>query len=392
MATPPKATKRIYVSYSHLDQKWLKEMEEEWSAVLLSERGFELFYDKRSLRPSDDVWESLQAGIESADVAVLLVTQHYLASDTITRWELPRLMEARKGTLKIFWILISDCAWNDTPLAHIQAANDVKRSLDRLRKPDRARVWQEIGNAILEATGAGDFDGPSLPHAFELDVAIRYSQSDLEVGWVRDLYGLLVSRLEVILGRTARVTVSPSDTAGLEKCAVVLALVGSAYEQSLEYSRLLHDTDPARIVVGALQPSSSASRIARVPLYEATGKASLRILSGPALVNAVDKLIRLIVGLLKRLDGTPRPASFSVPTGADRLRYAYLAALDRPELFELLDHFDETQMRAAIERAGGDVTAVLANLEKNHPGSEPNALWRAWVETVHPDKLGGSAQ
>ena len=76
------------------------------------------------------------------------------------------------------------------------------------------------------------------------------------------------------------------------------------------------------------------------------------------------------------------------PTGADRLRYTYLAVLERPELYELLDHFDETQIRAAVERAGDDVEAILANLEKNHAGSEPSALWTSWVETVHPDKLG----
>jgi hypothetical protein len=78
----------------------------------------------------------------------------------------------------------------------------------------------------------------------------------------------------------------------------------------------------------------------------------------------------------------------TLPEGRERLRLAYLAALELPQMWRVLDTMDEAALASVAEHLalppGSDVVEYLSS---RHQGAEPPPLWVAWMETIHPAKL-----
>ena len=83
--------------------------------------------------------------IEKADIAILLVSPYFLASDFIATHELPPLLEsAKKKGLKIIWIAVSASLYKKTEISEYQAANDPNEPLDTLSPPRQNQVLVKI--------------------------------------------------------------------------------------------------------------------------------------------------------------------------------------------------------------------------------------------------------
>jgi hypothetical protein len=87
-------------------------------------------------------------------VAILLVTHHFVASDFIMNYELPKLLEARQEGLTIVWIAVGASLYEETPLNDLQAVNDPSRPLDSLLEPalmpELVRIAKIIKQLISE--------------------------------------------------------------------------------------------------------------------------------------------------------------------------------------------------------------------------------------------------
>jgi hypothetical protein len=78
----------------------------------------------------------MHAALESAKVAVLLVSAHFFASDFIIKNELQPLLEtARKNGVRIMWIAVSASAYLKSEINDYQALNDPNKPLDTLPNP-----------------------------------------------------------------------------------------------------------------------------------------------------------------------------------------------------------------------------------------------------------------
>lgn len=78
-----------------------------------------------------------------------------------------------------------------------------------------------------------------------------------------------------------------------------------------------------------------------------------------------------------------------LPQGRERLKLAYLAVLEMPELWRVLETFDEAALSGiAAELLVPPDKDLLQFLVEKHPNVEPPPLWSAWMETLHQDKLG----
>jgi formylglycine-generating enzyme required for sulfatase activity len=132
----------VFVSYSHKDRKYFDEFKGMLQPVIRDGR-LEVWDDTR-IRPGEDWRGEIRAAIESARIAVLLVSQPYLDSEFIAENELPPLLEAaEKEGLIIYWYCVSSALYEQTPIARYQAAHDVGRPLDHLTRPRRMALWKE---------------------------------------------------------------------------------------------------------------------------------------------------------------------------------------------------------------------------------------------------------
>jgi hypothetical protein len=85
-------------------------------------------------------------------VAVLLVSQAFLASEFIASEELPALLAAaEKEGLIICWVLLEKCLYEYTPIKDYQAVHDLAKPVSGLSAAKRREVLELIARKILDS-------------------------------------------------------------------------------------------------------------------------------------------------------------------------------------------------------------------------------------------------
>lgn len=97
----------IFISYSRKDYEWVSKIRTHLVPFFKSEE-LVLFSDMDIL-PGQDWNAQVKRFLESADIAILLISPSYLASDFICNIEFPSLLQAAQGKhIKIIPILIKE--------------------------------------------------------------------------------------------------------------------------------------------------------------------------------------------------------------------------------------------------------------------------------------------
>lgn len=105
---------KVFISYSHADSKYLDEGSK--TSLLsylktLEKEGVELWVD-RGIRPGDYWDKTIRENIESADVALVLVSQAFLNSDYCNTVEMSAFINKQKERgLRILPVILSPCDW-----------------------------------------------------------------------------------------------------------------------------------------------------------------------------------------------------------------------------------------------------------------------------------------
>lgn len=136
-------TKPVFISYSHKDAKWLQKLK--LFLRPLEDQDLIRVWDDTEIHPGSEWLGEIHKALESARVAVFLVTQDFLDSPFVRDKELPALLEAatNRGCL-IFWIAVSSTTVEDSPLARFQGAISPNEPLDLLSEPEQNKVFIEI--------------------------------------------------------------------------------------------------------------------------------------------------------------------------------------------------------------------------------------------------------
>ena len=144
----------IFISYSHKDRKFFDEFN---TMLAPAVRGGRLdpWHDQK-LAPGALWEEEIEKALQSAQIAVLLVSPNFLASHFIADRELAPLLDAaRQKGLVIFWIYCSACMYEQTEIASYQAAHNIARPLDMLSKPERQGVLSAVCAKLLKVVESG---------------------------------------------------------------------------------------------------------------------------------------------------------------------------------------------------------------------------------------------
>jgi CheY-like chemotaxis protein len=138
---------QVFISYSHKDKKWLQELKI-MLAPLIRKQTI-LAWDDSKIEAGSEWRKEIENALNSAKVAILMVSPNFLESEFIAERELPQLLKAsREEGLTVLWVHISHSMYKETEIETYQAAHDPSQPLSGLSRTKRDRVLVQICNRI----------------------------------------------------------------------------------------------------------------------------------------------------------------------------------------------------------------------------------------------------
>jgi CheY-like chemotaxis protein len=141
---------KVFISYSHKDEAFKDEL-----VIMLSSlqrRGVIDAWQDRRIEPGLEWFQSIQEAMNECQIALLLVSSDFLASEFIVGSELPELFQMRKAAgMRAVPIIVRACMWQSEPvLKDLQALPKDGKPVISFSKEtgDRDHIWMEVAKAI----------------------------------------------------------------------------------------------------------------------------------------------------------------------------------------------------------------------------------------------------
>lgn len=136
----------IFISYAHEDEKWLERLKKHLKVLTKYSEEIEYWVDTK-LRGGDKWREEITKAIEKANVAILLISTDFLASDFISNDELPPILrKAEEEGTRILPLIVSPCSFECSELSDFQAINSPDTTMADLSGDEAAieRVYLSL--------------------------------------------------------------------------------------------------------------------------------------------------------------------------------------------------------------------------------------------------------
>lgn len=181
-------TKRIFISYSHKDESY-RDSFNDHLAVLQRNGVISIWHDRKIL--AGDEWKGeISENLNSADIAIFLVSPSFLASDYCYDVEVKRAVELNKaGSLKIISVVIRPCQWDECEFSKFQAVPKDAKAVSTWSNEDEA--WLDVANRIRQQIL--DFT-PTDPKTNDLASTASLSLTEKLTEWYEDLDVVLTHR------------------------------------------------------------------------------------------------------------------------------------------------------------------------------------------------------
>jgi hypothetical protein len=141
---------KVFISYSRSDRRWVDRLRVHLAPL---ERSGQIdTWDDSRLKPGSRWREEIRDALNSTKIAVLVVSSNFLASEFVTKNELPPLLTAAEtdGAI-IIPVIVSACLFEHVPgLNRFHAFNAPSAPLDLLAKAKQERALAQLAAAILD--------------------------------------------------------------------------------------------------------------------------------------------------------------------------------------------------------------------------------------------------
>ncbi|MGO9620513.1 MAG: toll/interleukin-1 receptor domain-containing protein [Desulfobaccales bacterium] len=150
MSKPEEQRVQVFICYSHSDKKWLERLKVHLTPL---RRDHEVdFWEDTRIRPGSKWRDEIRVAVEQANIAVLIISADFLASDFIRTDELPPLLKAaeEEGALILPIIASPSLFLRNPDISQFQAVNSPSNPLVSASIGDQEATFVKVAEAILE--------------------------------------------------------------------------------------------------------------------------------------------------------------------------------------------------------------------------------------------------
>lgn len=144
----------IFISYCHADDTWLKKLNTVLKTMEFEGHDFERWDDTRL--KTGDIWKKeIETAIERANVAILLISNDFLASKFIQEKEVPELLhKAKEEGAKILPVIVGRCRFTQSVLKEFQSVNNPERPLKAVESHEVDEIFYKLSTEIDDILNA----------------------------------------------------------------------------------------------------------------------------------------------------------------------------------------------------------------------------------------------
>ncbi|MGE5341959.1 MAG: tetratricopeptide repeat protein [Candidatus Omnitrophota bacterium] len=149
--------KKIFISYSHQDTSLKRKLMKQLEVLKLG--GLCDPWDDRQIPTGTNWLEDIKNAIDTASVAVLMVSKGFLSSEFIMKTEVPLILERRnKGLLTVLPLFVNDCEWKTVDwLNEIQGFPANGKTLTDYNEAEQLELLTEFAGKVAKEIKTPDF-------------------------------------------------------------------------------------------------------------------------------------------------------------------------------------------------------------------------------------------
>lgn len=147
---------KIFLSYSHRDKKDLEDIQAHLRPLTRGAGALQAWSDL-DIKIGQDWRDQITSSVQQCDIAVLLVSAYFLASDFIVEEELKPLFDRYKtGNIQIICVPLTHCSFSrDANLSKIQSIPAPDNPIRKLSRAKRDEAYEQVRRRIEELAGVG---------------------------------------------------------------------------------------------------------------------------------------------------------------------------------------------------------------------------------------------
>jgi hypothetical protein len=144
----PNTKAKVFVSYSHLDQKFRSELDIQ--LTILQNKGYLEWWSDQRLIPGDEWENGILDSLKKSDIILLLISSYFLASSFCWTVELAEAIKRHDaGTARVVPIYVRECIPEETPIEKLHGIPPKDKPISRWK--DRHEAWSSVAKGIQKA-------------------------------------------------------------------------------------------------------------------------------------------------------------------------------------------------------------------------------------------------
>ncbi len=140
---------KVFISYSDTDKEWMEKVRKQLS--VLAQQGDLDVWSNDDIRAGEDWRAKIEAALNQASLAVLLISVDFLTSDFILGQEVPTILKRRQEQgLQIYPIIVRSCSWGEVDWLSSLKVRPLRSGKEALALGSPAEQDNDLGYISVE--------------------------------------------------------------------------------------------------------------------------------------------------------------------------------------------------------------------------------------------------